>query len=362
MLRLAAFNVENLFERAAAFNLADTEAGKAVSLAHARVNALFAKARYAAADRRAIQGHLETLGLAKSDRSKVAILRQNRGKLRDRAGNITATGRADWVGQADLLPEPINAEAILNTGRVIQKLDADILAIVEAESRPALVRFVAQVLEGAPDYAHAMLVDGNDERGIDVGLLTRRGLEICEMRSHVDAAEGGFDPVFPRDCPEFEVKLPGGLSLWVIPSHFSSKRGGASADRRRTAQAERAAAIYAARRGRGEELVAVVGDLNDEPRRAVLDALLKRSDLRDVSELDVFEPDGLPGTYGAGTLGTKIDYVLLSPALQALARRGGVERSGVFDARATPRWEMLPGLTDRTAASDHAAVWVDLDL
>jgi endonuclease/exonuclease/phosphatase family metal-dependent hydrolase len=362
MLRLAAFNVENLFERAAAFNLADPDEGKAVSLAHARANALFAKPRYAAADRRAMLGLLDTLGLAKSDRSKVAILRQNRGKLRDGSGAITARGRADWVGQVDLLAEPVNAEAIANTGRVIQKVAADVLALVEAESRPALVRFVAQVLERAPDYAHAMLVDGNDERGIDVGLLARRGLEICEMRSHVDARENGCDPVFARDCPEYEVRVGGGKSLWVIPNHFSSKRGGAAADRRRTAQAERAAAIYRERRKRGAELVAVVGDLNDEPRRPVLDALLRRTDLKDVSELPAFESDGLPGTYGPGTLGTKIDYILLSPALRALARRGGVERSGVFDKRATPRWEMLPGLTEATAASDHAAIWVDLDL
>ncbi len=367
MLRLAAFNVENLFERAAAFNLADTDDGKAVSLAHARVNALFAKPRYAAADRRAIRAQLDVLGLdigkgARRRRPAVAILRENRGKLRGKDGEITAAGRGDWVGQVDLLTEPVNAEAIANTGHVIQRVNADVLAVVEAENRPALVRFVAQVLGREPDYAHAMLVDGNDERGIDVGLLARRGLEIREMRSHVDAAEDGFDPVFARDCPEYEVRVGGGKSLWVIPNHFSSKRGGAAADERRRAQAERAAAIYRERRKRGAELVAVVGDLNDEPRRPVLDALLKRTDLKDVSDLAAFEPDGLPGTYGPGTLGTKIDYVLLSPALQALARRGGVERSGVFDKRATPRWEMLPGLTDKTAASDHAAIWVDLDL
>lgn len=362
MIRLAAYNVENLFERAAAFNLPDAAESRAAALAHARVNAILGKPRYLAADRRAIQAHLAALGLARSDRSKIAILRQSRGRLRDRAGAITAAGRGDWVGQVELLPEPVNAEAIANTGRVIQRLGADILAVVEAESRPALLRFVRQVLKGSPDYAHAMLVDGNDERGIDVGLLTKRGLEICAMRSHVDAREGRFDPVFARDCPEYEVRLPSGRSLWVLPNHFSSKFGGAGADPRRAAQAARAAGIYRARRDSGAELVAVVGDLNDDPRRSVLDPLLKGTDLRDASALPAWESDGLPGTFGAGTAGTKIDYVLLSPALQALARRAGVERSGVFDSRTTPRWEMLPGMTEATAASDHAAIWVDLDL
>jgi endonuclease/exonuclease/phosphatase family metal-dependent hydrolase len=359
-MRLAAFNVENLFERASAFNLADTQEGRAVALAHARLNVLFAKPAYTPADRRAMQGHLATLGLAKTDRSKVAILRENRGKLRTNGRGsppfaITATGRGDWIGQAELLTEPINAEAIANTGRVIQLLGADILAVVEAESRPALLRFVEQVLGHEPDYAHAMLVDGNDARGIDVGLLTRRGFAICDMRSHVDAVEGAFDPVFARDCPELEVKLPGGQSLWVVPNHFSSKRGGAAADRRRTAQAQKTADIYRARRASGAELIAVLGDLNDDP-------LLRGTDLRDVQSLPVWRDDGLPGTFGPGTLGTKFDYVLLSPALQEVARKAGAERSGVFDSRAKPRWEMLDGLTDRTAASDHAAIWVELEL
>lgn len=366
-MRLAAFNVENLFERAVAFNLPDAERGKRIALAHARANALFAAPRYGAAERRAMAAALEELGLARADRSAFAVLRENRGRLRNGARQrppfaITAAGRGDWVGQVDLLTEPVNAEAIRNTGLVIRAVGADVLALVEAESRPALLRFVEQVLGRDPDYAHAMLVDGNDPRGIDVGLLTRRGLPIGGMRSHVDAAGGGFDPVFARDCPEFEVRLPDGRSLWVVPNHFSSRRGGAAADRRRAAQAASAADIYRARRASGEELVAVLGDLNDDPRRGTLDALLEGTDLVDAQSLPVWRDDGLPGTYGAGTLGTKLDYVLLSPALRSLARAAGAERSGVFDKRRTPRWDMLPGLTDATAASDHAAVWVDLDL
>ena len=89
-----------------------------------------------------------------------------------------ASGRADWVGWLDLKTEPVNDEAIANTGRIIGLLDADILAVIEAESRPALLRFSDQVLrQFAPaPYTHIMLVDGNDTRGIDVGLLTRESL------------------------------------------------------------------------------------------------------------------------------------------------------------------------------------------
>jgi hypothetical protein len=35
-------------------------------------------------------------------------------------------------------------------------------------------------------YRHVMLVDGNDDRGIDVGIMTKPGFEIGDIRSHVE--------------------------------------------------------------------------------------------------------------------------------------------------------------------------------
>jgi hypothetical protein len=69
----------------------------------------------------------------------------------------------------------------------IKDVDADILAIVEAEDRPGLVRYNNELLGGM--YRHVMLVDGNDERGIDVGILTKPGFPIHTIRSHVDARD-----------------------------------------------------------------------------------------------------------------------------------------------------------------------------
>jgi len=43
-----------------------------------------------------------------------------------------------------------------------------------------------------------MLVDGNDERGIDVGIMTKTGFRIRTIRSHVDA-EDDVGIVFSRD-------------------------------------------------------------------------------------------------------------------------------------------------------------------
>jgi hypothetical protein len=52
--------------------------------------------------------------------------------------------------------------------------------VVEAEGRMALKQFSDQVLAevGGRPYERVMVIDGNDDRGIDVALMTRAGYEI----------------------------------------------------------------------------------------------------------------------------------------------------------------------------------------
>jgi hypothetical protein len=81
----------------------------------------------------------------------------------------------------------VNEIAIMNTGRVICDVDADIVAVIEAEHRVALKQFSDFVLTkvGSKPYPNVMLIDGNDARGIDVGLMTKSGYAIGSMRSHI---------------------------------------------------------------------------------------------------------------------------------------------------------------------------------
>jgi len=59
------------------------------------------------------------------------------------------------------------------TSRVINEVAADVLCVVEAENRPALVQFNTELLGGR--YGHGMAIDGNDRHGIDVGLAAPLG-------------------------------------------------------------------------------------------------------------------------------------------------------------------------------------------
>ena len=191
------------------------------------LNELFAKSVYAPADKTAIVKTLAKLGLLKKDDGgKFALLRQNHGKVLKRKTNgqveVVANGRGDWIGRVELKTEEVDEIATRNTAQVVRDVKADVLTTIEVENRVALNRFNKQLLPavGAVPYAHVMVIDGNDDRGIDVGLVSR--LPIATMRSHVDDLVAGT-LVFSRDCPENEIKLPAGGSLVILANHLKSK-------------------------------------------------------------------------------------------------------------------------------------------
>ncbi|WP_431285549.1 endonuclease/exonuclease/phosphatase family protein [Humitalea sp. 24SJ18S-53] len=380
-MRIAAFNVENLFQRARALNQDDWldkpgrdpsrwSAGRKALDAHARLNALLRKTVYTKADKAVIVKHLVELGLQKSDESSLVILRKNRGTLlkRTKTGiEIVANGRDEWIGWLELKMEAVNEIATQNTARVLRDVDADVVVVVEAEDRISLTRFNEQVLEvvGGRRYDHIMLLDGNDDRGIDVGLISRAPFAVDMLRTHIDD-RSGKNRIFSRDCPEFHLRLPSGEGLVVLANHFKSKGFGtpAESNAKRRAQARRVREIYDGLRAQGIAHIAILGDLNDTPDSDPLSPLLRdSSDLKDISEHPLFESDGRPGTYANGTKSNKIDFLLLSPALFAKVTRGGVSRQGVWGGTHGTLWPILPEMKFAyQAASDHAAIWADLDI
>lgn len=369
-MRIACFNVENLFDRAKAMNLDTWAEGKPILEAFAELNKLLGEINYTAARKQRMVQLMGKLGLAKADTAKFVMLRQNRGKLVRRSKSsgleIVANGRADWAGSLELRGAPIDEVAMRNTARVMIELQADVLAVVETESRPVLQAFNEQVVKamGGTPFQHVMVIDGNDERGIDVGFLSKQGLPIAMMRSHVDDVGTDGKPVFSRDCPEFHLEV-GGQPLVLLVNHLKSKGFGspASSNARRKAQAARIKEIYQGLRQQGLDRIAVLGDFNDTPHSEPLSPLLGQTDLKDISAHAKFDDGGYPGTYGLCSAGNKIDYILLSPALFEKVTAGGVMRKGLWPGVQPKRWEVFDELKREIhAASDHAALWVDLDL
>lgn len=372
-MRLATFNVENMFDRPKAMNLPTYAEGKPILEDFQKLTLLTEKDKYTAkikADLLEImQRHKGLLGPNKQ--SKFIRLRDIRGNLftkpKNKPAEITASGRSDWIGWFELLTEPVKETATENTARVIGLLKTDVLCVIEAEDRIVLKRFNDDVLPkvDVPTFGHIMLIDGNDDRGIDVGILCGADFQIVHMLSHVDDTDAK-GRIFSRDCAEYEVATPQGHRLLVMVNHFKSKGFGspaASAEKRHR-QATRVRAVYEERRAAGVELIAIVGDLNEVPDKEPMDPLLRDgSDLTDIMTHPKFQGDGRPGTFGNGTKSGKLDYILMSSALSAKVIKGGIERLGVWGGK---NGDLFPHLdtmkSPLDAASDHAALWVELDL
>ena len=364
-LRIATFNLENLFTRPSAMAQDAGAAGQRALDEHAELNRLIALPVYDAA----VQARLIELergyGFAHLNPPSNALVRLDtiRGRLysRSRSGGVSvaAGGRPDWTGWFELRRSDIRWKATFNAARVVAETRPDILIAVEVEDRATLLRFNEQLLgaQFQQAYPHVMLVDGNDDRGIDVGIASR--FPIDALRSHVDDRNPNGQRTFSRDCPEYVILLPTGQRLVVIPNHFKSKHGGndAAARRRRLAQAARAIEIAEGALAISD-LVLLGGDLNDTPGSAEL-APLWRSGFKDVQSHPSY-PKSLPGTFGTGAAGSKIDYLILAPALQRALLATGIERRGSFHPRL---WKPFDSVTaESEQASDHHLLWADFEV
>lgn len=372
-MRIATYNVENMFRRPAAMNQATWADGSQAITDLNKLNELINRPVYTASVKSSILTIMGNHpGLLTQGKSKFLRLQEIREKLvRKRAAGpvIEVGGRADWVGWFELVEEDLDDVAILNTARIIQMANADVQCVVEAENRTALDRFNTKLLAdvGGTPYEHTMLIDGNDERGIDVGLMHRAPIELDTIVTHVDDRD--LDGrVFSRDCPEYLLVTPAGNRVLILVNHFKSQLPPkAASDAKRFRQATRVREIYEQRKAQGFQFIVILGDLND---RLPADAasplgplLFAGSDLVEIMSHPLYTSDGRNGTFGNGSPTQKLDYILMSPAFAANVTGGGIVRDGVWGGTNGTLFPHLPEITKPgEAASDHALLFVDVNL
>jgi endonuclease/exonuclease/phosphatase family metal-dependent hydrolase len=188
---------------------------------------------------------------------------------------LTDVDTAAVAAQVDAVFNVLSEDDRTLTAQALAATEADVCALQEVENLVTLTafdtRYVARWAGSA--FGERVLHEGNDTRGIDVGLLSR--VPVIFQRSHARRTYGSLevapprgqsvnDLAFRRDCLEVDIAVDGrALTLFIC--HFKSMHGGRSRTRDvRHAEAQAVRRVISERFAdpAGEEWV-ILGDFND---------------------------------------------------------------------------------------------------
>jgi len=240
--------------------------------------------------------------------------------------------------------------------RAILDADLDVVSVEEVENIQALQDFNKAYLGGK--YV-PLLLEGNDERGIDIGFLVKNDIPFeTELRTNKDElwtdpeGDGRPEKLFSRDLPALIVRAPGRAQpLFVyLGTHYKSKRHRSHSDplseKLRRAQVERTVEIIARLRGEFGQDVPIMlgGDFNGAVNEeATFDALKGgKADLTDA--LDLAQPplkaiDRVTHTYHprkGPSVKSQLDAILISRTMRPLVVMARVYRYKGPDGKEKP--------------------------
>ncbi len=293
----------------------------------------------------------------------------------------------------------ITDEQRKNTARLIAENQPDIIALQEVENLDTLNRFYSNFMQKKVkdlrgiygdkqkkvqwkmDYRIA--IDGNDNHRIDVGLMSR--FPINGIRTHIwDRHDTGKMkiPMFPRDCLEVDVKIPGsGKTVTFLVNHFTSRREGPQTSDKRKRQAKAVIKIVKERFGKKLEdgNFVIMGDLNDSPNDESLKSTLYSPTLNLINPLESkpenerwthFWYDDETGVPNKHEPVAQLDHLILSPTFKKSSIQNvKIDRRGLLrtiekvdDVGDLP--EPFNGITEKPGreASDHCPIFVDVDI
>lgn len=256
----------------------------------------------------------------------------------------------------------------------IDNMNVDVLAVQEVENQDALRQFNRDCL--ANPYPFQVLIEGNDPRFIDVGLLSR--FPVANVTSHrFEVHPDRPEPVFGRDLLQVDVfnATRKRRLFTVFINHLKSKfvpffvQDKEAAQRenslRRTMQAETIARVVEGQTRPNSRYI-VLGDMNDGPESDPLQALREGGlGLTDALE-SVVESQPPPRATNAEDVPSTVrwtsrlsvpnapdsfelfDQIWLSPSLTPKLDHAQIERRPFFSTDAAG------------VGSDHDPVWIRL--
>lgn len=268
----------------------------------------------------------------------------------------------------------VKAKPAVDRARLAERItamDADVLAVQEVEDVTTLTAFAANDLAEL-GYKHVVLVEGNDPRLIDVGILSRLPIGGVTSWRHAVHEQTDTEAIFSRDLLQVDI-LTANRSrrlLTVFNTHLKSQFCDFREDpipcqkhnnTLRHQQAATAARIIATQT-RPDSRYVLCGDMNDTPKSRFLAPLVSDDTLRLVDGLadavpdrpaphDTPEAPDRPWSSRFKDTGKPAEYELLDQIWLGPSTADALAGAGIGRRARLTR-----------DGSDHDPVWVDLDL
>ncbi len=264
-----------------------------------------------------------------------------------------------------------DAQETETVARRILSMDVDVLAVQEVEDIDILKEFNRTRLKGL--YPYQVLIEGNDARFIDIGLLSKLPVGAVTSFQTAVRSQNPGQRVFSRDLVAAEILNSSSTRVLFtlfnnhLKSHFGdeddSGQGKSANDARRRQQAEKISEIVA-QRTRPDSKYIIVGDMNDPPDglplqplltiegRPLFNALANPLETRPPKpEADGHDPQSPAWTHRFKKSGQPpehelFDQIWLSPALTPAFRAAWIDRRTKHGGD----------------GSDHDPAWVEMDL
>ncbi|MEJ2281234.1 MAG: endonuclease/exonuclease/phosphatase family protein [Candidatus Bathyarchaeota archaeon] len=191
----------------------------------------------------------------------------------------------------------VNAKKLIDTERIaarIKTIDIDVLAIQEVEDIDTIHQFNREYLNWM--YPYITLVEGNDPRLIDIGLLSKLplgGITSWQNKVHPNDPD---KTVFGRDLLQVDILNSSRTKklFTIFNNHLKShyvdftedpNAGEASNNKRRTQQAEMITEIVKDQTRPNSNFI-VLGDMNDPPNSPCLQSFTEDQELQLTNSLE----------------------------------------------------------------------------
>ncbi|HUH45821.1 MAG TPA: hypothetical protein VLZ54_01605 [Arenibacter sp.] len=369
-MKIATLNIENLYHRDK--SLIRKDPSKCVSDWVSELDSLIPRIRKSENEMDRIRELSFLLGFGKFNKGLYGVLRKRQGNLYLKLGDVgkemKASELTDWNGWIALSTVDIDKRSTYNKAKLIAESDADIILLQEVEDRSSLVDFNNTYLRESNilPYEQVMVLEGNDSRGLSLGIMLKNGYRLDSVKSHGIYTALGTGPLFDIDCQEYGIRTPKGENLYILSMQFS-----ADDPAKRKFQAGKVSAIYEKMRADGKDLILVCGTLNDTSFGDSLSPIFDRTDLVDVCKHPTFKTETETGkgagyfslgAYGMGVNIRQKDHLLPSYDMADKMTASGLDRRAMWPDR-NSNWTLFPSLKNKDQeASSHPLIWRTFDI